>query len=121
MTKRPADEPLEATVAAHSPASKRARVDDAVDQDLPPPRTVDPPPPNVPIFGKSSVQKRVEHTGDDLQDPPYHIQNDAGSGALSDRTAYVSVCEAYLSRSAPLTGLLGGREARERTGGIRYP
>ncbi len=37
-----------------------------------------------------ALRKRVDHTGDDLLNPPYQIQNDAGIGVLSDRTAYVS-------------------------------
>ncbi|KAJ3553318.1 hypothetical protein NM688_g3681 [Phlebia brevispora] len=68
----------------------------AREQDLPPARDTPPPDPNAPIFGEASpsqrslgLRKRVDHAGDNLQDPPYHIQNDAGSGALSDRTAYV--------------------------------
>jgi U4/U6.U5 tri-snRNP-associated protein 2 len=40
MAKRPAAEPLEEDMTVNSPASKRARVDDVADQDLPPP----PPP-----------------------------------------------------------------------------
>ena len=62
----------------------------AREQNLPPPRSSSPPPPDTPIL---KLQKRVDHTGDNLQDPLYHIQNDAGSGALSDRTAYVSLPE----------------------------
>jgi U4/U6.U5 tri-snRNP-associated protein 2 len=74
MAKRPADEPLEATIAAHSPASKRARVDDVADQDLPPP----PPPPEDPVANGRAAQNGVSSThngagedatrSDDLED-----------------------------------------------------
>ncbi|CAL1703163.1 unnamed protein product [Somion occarium] len=70
----------------------------AKEQDLPPPRTSLPPDPHAPIFNQTQGQtqttlslnrKRVNHSGEDLQNPPYAIANAAGSGALSDRTAYV--------------------------------
>lgn len=66
---------------------------------MPPARTSSPPDPNAPIFGQSStaqatLQKRVNHTGDNLQFPAYTIENAAGSGALSDRTAYVDATHA---------------------------
>ncbi|EKM56094.1 glycoside hydrolase family 31 protein [Phanerochaete carnosa HHB-10118-sp] len=61
----------------------------AQEQDLPPARTSSPPDPNAPMPWGSQKRKRVDHSGDDLQNPLYAIQNDAGSGALSDRTAYV--------------------------------
>ncbi|GJE88081.1 glycoside hydrolase family 31 protein [Phanerochaete sordida] len=63
--------------------------DQAREQDLPPNRTTLPPSPNAPMPWGSQKRKRVDHSGDNLQNPPYAIQNDAGSGALSDRTAYV--------------------------------
>ncbi|KAJ3486564.1 hypothetical protein NLI96_g4155 [Meripilus lineatus] len=59
----------------------------ARDQNLPPPRSTLPPDPNAPIFQTSSLRKRaIDHTGDDLQNPPYLINNAAAT--LSDRTAY---------------------------------
>lgn len=58
MAKRPADEPLEATIAAQSPASKRARVDDVADQDLPPP----PPPPEDPVANGRAAQNGASST-----------------------------------------------------------
>ena len=65
----------------------------AQEQDLPPARITSPPDPNAPILGQTTLQKRVDHSGDDLQNPPYTIDNQAGSGALSDKTAYVSLHE----------------------------
>ncbi|OBZ75819.1 putative alpha/beta-glucosidase agdC [Grifola frondosa] len=60
----------------------------AVAMDLPPARTTSPPDPNTPIFtnATSAISKRVDHSGDNVQDPPYAIANAAG--ALSNKTAY---------------------------------
>ncbi|KAI8974202.1 alpha-glucosidase [Trametes punicea] len=66
----------------------------AREQDLPPARTTLPPDPNTPIFGNSAHRKRVDHSHDDVQNPPYHIDNFAGSGALSDKTAYTDAIHA---------------------------
>ncbi|KAI0695583.1 alpha-glucosidase [Cerioporus squamosus] len=65
----------------------------AKEQDLPPARTTSPPDPNAPIFGQQPLSsrrnvKRVDHSGEDVQTPPYAIANFAGTGALSDKTAY---------------------------------
>ncbi|KAI0792610.1 alpha-glucosidase [Abortiporus biennis] len=55
----------------------------AKDQNLPPPRSSSPPDPNAPIFGNDTaskliaLQKRVDHSGDDLQNPHYAIANAA--------------------------------------------
>ena len=67
----------------------------AQQQDLPPARTTSPPDPNAPIFDQQPPSsrrnvKRVDHSGEDVQAPPYAIANFAGTGALSDKTAYVS-------------------------------
>jgi alpha-glucosidase len=62
----------------------------AVQQDLPPGRTTAPPDPNTPIFVNSTAhqrRKRVDHSGEDLNTPPYQINNAAG--VLSDKTADV--------------------------------
>lgn len=75
----------------------------AREQDLPPARTTVPPDPNAPIFVNSSdsaavassaLDRRVDHKGDDVLEPPYAIQNAAG--ALSDLTAWVG--HSYLLR-----------------------
>lgn len=52
MAKRRAAEPLEDSVSANSPASKKARVQDVADDDLPPP----PPPPPEPALGNGHHQ-----------------------------------------------------------------
>jgi len=75
MTKRPADEPLEATVAAGSPASKRARVDDAADQDLPPP----PPPPQDPVANGHTAQNGASTTHNGASEdvtPPEDLEDE---------------------------------------------
>jgi U4/U6.U5 tri-snRNP-associated protein 2 len=63
MAKRPAAEPLEEDMTVNSPASKRARVDDVADQDLPPP----PPPPEASVANGHAVSNRAQttHNGDD--------------------------------------------------------
>ncbi|KAI0081490.1 alpha-glucosidase [Panus rudis PR-1116 ss-1] len=72
----------------------------AKEQDLPPARLTPPPDPNAPIFNQTqapsqsalSLAKRgpvPDHSGEDLQSPPYSIANAAGIGALSDKTANV--------------------------------
>ncbi|CDO71936.1 Glycoside Hydrolase Family 31 protein [Trametes cinnabarina] len=66
----------------------------AREQDLPPARSTLPPDPATPIFGQTTLQKRVDHSHDDVQNPPYHIANFAGSGALSDKTAYTDAIHA---------------------------
>lgn len=82
---------------------------------MPPNRTTLPPDPRAPIFGnghsskgretepanekrgalleRSNTLKRQEVAsgGVDVMNPPYSIENAAGQGELSDRTAYVSV------------------------------
>ncbi|KAI0948834.1 hypothetical protein AcV7_009470 [Taiwanofungus camphoratus] len=65
----------------------------AAEQDLPPPRTTLPPDPNAPIFVNSSasvvaLQKRANHSGENVLYPPYAINNAAG--ALSNRTSYTN-------------------------------
>ncbi|EKM83265.1 hypothetical protein AGABI1DRAFT_69538 [Agaricus bisporus var. burnettii JB137-S8] len=62
----------------------------ARDANLPPPRSSQPPDPNAPIFQNDSrpqLRKR-----DDILDPPYAIDNDAG--ALSSRTAMTNATHA---------------------------
>ncbi|OJT01982.1 hypothetical protein TRAPUB_7516 [Trametes pubescens] len=66
----------------------------AEEQILPPPRTTLPPAHDSPIFGGSALQKRVDHSHDDVQNPPYAIANSAGTGALSDKTAYTDAVHA---------------------------
>lgn len=76
----------------------------AKEQDLPPPRSTIPPDTNTDPFNqttpavqplrKRSSSSAVDHTGDNLQSPAYTINNQAGSGALSDRTAYVDALHA---------------------------
>ncbi|KAI0648521.1 alpha-glucosidase [Trametes meyenii] len=66
----------------------------AKEQDLPPARTTVPPDHDTPIFGNSQHQKRVDHSHDDVQNPPYAIANFAGTGALSDKTAYTDAIHA---------------------------
>jgi U4/U6.U5 tri-snRNP-associated protein 2 len=63
MAKRPAAEPLEDDMTVNSPASKRARVDDVADQDLPPP----PPPPEASVANghAASNEAQTTHNGDD--------------------------------------------------------
>jgi U4/U6.U5 tri-snRNP-associated protein 2 len=61
MTKRPAAEPLEKDVAVNSPASKRARVDDVADQDLPPP----PPPPEDSVANGLAASNGAQHVHND--------------------------------------------------------
>jgi U4/U6.U5 tri-snRNP-associated protein 2 len=63
MAKRPATEPLEDDMTVNSPASKRARVDDVADQDLPPP----PPPPEASVANghAASNEAQTTHNGDD--------------------------------------------------------
>ncbi|EMD34263.1 glycoside hydrolase family 31 protein [Gelatoporia subvermispora B] len=62
----------------------------AVQQDLPPARTSSPPNPTAPIFvsntGSSEhLSKRVSHKGENLQFPPYEINN--ADGSLSNKTS----------------------------------
>ncbi|KAF9009726.1 glycoside hydrolase family 31 protein [Cyathus striatus] len=57
----------------------------AVQQDLPPPRTNPPPPPDAPIFVNGKNLQRRD--GLDLLDPPYKINNAAPGGQLSSKTA----------------------------------
>ncbi|KAH9923696.1 alpha-glucosidase [Epithele typhae] len=69
----------------------------AQQQDLPPPRSTAPPPPDAPIFNQTSTTpsaSRVDHASDNVQAPPYAIQNFAGAGALSDKTAYTDAMHA---------------------------
>jgi len=65
----------------------------AVANDVPPPRTAPAPNPNTPIFANERAEhaKRgaPNHSGDDLLNPPYVINNTAGP--LSSRTAYVGL------------------------------
>jgi U4/U6.U5 tri-snRNP-associated protein 2 len=61
MTKRPAAEPLEKDVAVNSPASKRARVDDVADQDLPPP----PSPPEDSVANGLAASNGAQHAHND--------------------------------------------------------
>ena len=62
----------------------------AIKQNLPPPRSNPPPDPDAPIFGQApALRKRVDHTGEDVLAPPYAIDNRVPTGALSDKTAYV--------------------------------
>jgi U4/U6.U5 tri-snRNP-associated protein 2 len=58
MAKRPAAEPLEEDMTVNSPASKRARVDDAADQDLPPP----PPPPEASVANDHAASNGAQTT-----------------------------------------------------------
>ncbi|CAK1368086.1 putative mRNA-splicing protein ubp10 [Cercospora beticola] len=66
MAKRPAEEALEGAVT-DSPASKKARVQDAPDEDLPPP-----PPPEVPAssngHANGAVRNGQDEDDDDLED-----------------------------------------------------
>ncbi|KAI0761474.1 alpha-glucosidase [Trametes elegans] len=68
----------------------------AEEQDLPPARATLPPDHDTPIFGnaQSRNRKRVDHSHDDVQNPPYAIANAAGTGALSDKTAYTDAIHA---------------------------
>ena len=71
----------------------------AREQDLPPPRTSAPPDPDAPIFGQAPPSKRKrasapDHSGDNVQSPPYAIANFAGAGPLSDKTAYTDAVHA---------------------------
>jgi U4/U6.U5 tri-snRNP-associated protein 2 len=61
MAKRPAAEPLEEDMTVNSPASKRARVDDVADQDLPPP----PPPLEASVANHHAASNgaRTTHNG----------------------------------------------------------
>ncbi|KXN82694.1 putative alpha/beta-glucosidase agdC [Leucoagaricus sp. SymC.cos] len=62
----------------------------AVEQNLPPPRANPPPDPNAPIFGNTTgntLQKR-----DDVLNPPYTINNAAGP--LSSKTAFTNAVNA---------------------------
>jgi hypothetical protein len=65
----------------------------AVANDVPPPRTAQAPNPDTPIFADERAEhaKRgaPNHSGDDLLNPPYAINNTAGP--LSSRTAYVGL------------------------------
>jgi hypothetical protein len=65
----------------------------AVANNVPPPRTEPVPDPNAPIFANGGAEhaKRgaPDHSGDDLLNPPYTINNTAGP--LSSRTAYVGL------------------------------
>ncbi|PPQ68234.1 hypothetical protein CVT24_005042 [Panaeolus cyanescens] len=60
----------------------------AIDQQMPPQRTLSPPAPDVPIFTTQSGQlnRRADR---DILNPPYAINNAAPSGALSSKTAAV--------------------------------
>jgi U4/U6.U5 tri-snRNP-associated protein 2 len=58
MAKRPAAEPLEEDMTVNSPASKRARVDDIADQDLPPP----PSPPEVSVANGHAASNGAQTT-----------------------------------------------------------
>ncbi|KAI0738081.1 alpha-glucosidase [Daedaleopsis nitida] len=65
----------------------------AIEQELPPPRAEAPPDPNAPILGQT-LQKRVDHKGQDVLAPPYAIENAVPTGALSDKTAYTDAVHA---------------------------
>ncbi|KAI0344944.1 alpha-glucosidase [Trametopsis cervina] len=71
----------------------------AIEQDLPPARITAPPnqytdPFNTSLSTFQTPAKRAvitpafDHSGEDLLHPPYAINNQAGAGALSDRTAW---------------------------------
>ncbi|KAI0713763.1 alpha-glucosidase [Earliella scabrosa] len=67
----------------------------AIKQNLPPPRSNPPPDPEAPIFGQApALRKRVDHTGEDVLAPPYAIDNRVPTGALSDKTAYTDAVHA---------------------------
>ncbi|TBU29276.1 alpha-glucosidase [Dichomitus squalens] len=71
----------------------------AREQALPPARTSPPPDPDAPIFGEARPSKRKrasapDHSGDNVQSPPYAIANFAGAGPLSDKTAYTDAVHA---------------------------
>jgi alpha-glucosidase len=62
----------------------------AIEGGYPPNRTSPVPNPNAPILGQSSTRKRAYHgAGENLEIPPYMIQNAAGP-ALGAKTADVS-------------------------------
>ena len=61
MAKRPAAEPLEEDMTVNSPASKRARVDDVADQDLPPP----PPPLEASVANGHAASNGAQTTHND--------------------------------------------------------
>jgi alpha-glucosidase len=65
----------------------------AIENGFPPNRTSPAPNPNATIFGNANdkLAKRgaPSHTGDDLLNPPYTIDN--AQGVLSNRTAYVGL------------------------------
>ncbi|PPQ91932.1 hypothetical protein CVT25_000975 [Psilocybe cyanescens] len=62
----------------------------AIQMNIPPPRTNPPPDPNTPIFVNSSEQALGRRDDDDdLLNPPYAINNAAG--ALSSKTAFTNI------------------------------
>ncbi|KAJ3842661.1 glycoside hydrolase family 31 protein [Lentinula raphanica] len=63
----------------------------AIEQDLPPPRTAAAPDPDTPIFGNWSSSPSLTKR-DDLLNPPYAIQNAAGN--LSASTAWTNATHA---------------------------
>ena len=85
MAKRAAAEPLEDVVPAASPASKRARVQDVADEDLPPPPP--PPPPPEEPRARANGRSRSEATPDILDaDTQLHEELEE-AGASSDDSA----------------------------------
>lgn len=92
----------------------------SIDQDLPPNRTTAPPNKSIPPFqqtnltetnqthAKRDVQYAFNHSGDNLFAPPYAIENHAGGGNLSDRTAWIDSLHSnglieYDARTSALT------------------
>lgn len=68
----------------------------AIDQQLPPNRTSPPPDKSIPPFTTNQTHTKrtdqfaaIDHSRDNLFVPPYAIENHAGGGNLSDRTAWV--------------------------------
>ncbi|KAF4614964.1 hypothetical protein D9613_003515 [Agrocybe pediades] len=62
----------------------------AIEQDLPPPRANPPPAPNVPLFGNANTKLTKREV--DVINPPYAINNAAGS--LSNKTAHTDIVHA---------------------------
>lgn len=86
--KRRAEEPLEDSVVSHSPASKKARVQDVAEQDLPPP----PPPPPEPAArnghatnnGTSDVIDAADYIHNELEEADA-LENDELDAATTSR------------------------------------
>ncbi|KAF7190973.1 putative mRNA-splicing protein ubp10 [Pseudocercospora fuligena] len=90
MAKRPAETPLEDSIT-DSPASKRARVQDVADEDLPPP----PPPPPPELSNGHTNGTNGEHDGEDVSEEDAE-DDDADEAPARQNAPAVGYSDLYL-------------------------